>query len=187
MDRGLSLRARGVELRKEALMRTLLWTLGVWLFVLGPGGDAAHGVDLTRLVKEAQPAVVTVLAYDKDGRLICQGSGFCVSEKGHIITCYHVLDGAFRAEVKSFDGKVYGVESVLASDSKADLAKVLVDAGGGLIKPLEVEGAMPSIAERIVVIGSPLGLEQTVSEGIVSGIRLGSARGRSFQISASTS
>ncbi len=168
-------------------MRTLLWVYGLCTCILGPRVEAAPGVDLTRLVKDAQPSVVTVLAYDNDGKLVSQGSGFCISEEGHIITCYHVLERAHWAEVKSYNGKRYRVESVLASDKKADLIKVLVDARVGSIRAAKVEGTMPSIAERIVVIGSPLGLEQTVSEGIVSGIRPESARGKSFQISASTS
>lgn len=168
-------------------MTTLLWTYGVWLCMLGPGGGAAPGMDLTRLVKDVQPAVVTILAYDEGGRLVCQGSGFSAGEKGHVITCYHVLEGAYSAEVKGFDGRRYRVSSVLATDKKADLVKVLVDSGGGTIRQAEVEGTMPSLAERIVVIGSPLGLEQTVSEGIVSGIRAESPKGKSFQISASTS
>lgn len=168
-------------------MRTLLWTCGLWLCTLGPGVECAPGVDLTGLVRDAQPSVVTVLAYDKDGRLICQGSGFFVSEEGQAITCYHVLEGAFRAEVKTFDGERYPVKAVPAMDRKADLVKVHIDVGDRPVRAAEVQGLMPAIAERIVVIGSPLGLEQTVSEGIVSGIRPESARGKSFQISASTS
>ena len=168
-------------------METLLCIYGLWLCTLGPGGETATTVDLTSLVQNVQPAVVTIYAYNKDRKLISQGSGFFISDNGHVATCYHVLEGAYSAEAKTFTGRTCPVKTILAINKKADLIKVSVDIGEGLVKPVKLEGNMPAIAERVVVIGSPLGLEQTVSEGIVSGIRANSVRGRSFQMSASIS
>jgi serine protease Do len=83
-----------------------------------------------------------------------------------------VLVGKYSADVRTLDGKTYPVKSLLAKNQPADLVKVLV----------EID--LPSIAQQVVVVGSPMGLEQTVSEGIVSSIREIPAIGSFFQMSA---
>jgi len=78
--------------------------------------------DLPKLVKTIQPAVVTVFAYDSKGELKGQGSGFFINQQGHFITNYHVLEGASRAEVKTFNGKYHQVKGVLAHPKLGILA-----------------------------------------------------------------
>ena len=55
---------------------------------------------LTNLVKKIQPAVATIITYDENKKPFKQGSGFFIDPEGHIITNYHILDGAYEAEVK---------------------------------------------------------------------------------------
>ena len=141
-------------------------------------------VNLADLVKEIQSSIVTVITYDKKGKFAGQGSGFFIDRKGHIITNYHVLQGSHSAEIKTYDGKIYPVKSVLAENEKMDLIKLSVGIREASFKWLAVKSTLPAIAERIVVIGSPMGLEQTVSEGIVSGVREIPNRGKVLQISA---
>ena len=141
-------------------------------------------VNLTRLVKKTQPSIVTVITYDNKGKVKGQGSGFFINRKGHLITNYHVLRGSHSAGIKTYDGKVYPVKSVLAENENMDLIKLSVDIREVPSNWLSVTPTQPAIAERIVVIGSPLGLEQTVSEGIVSGIREIPNKGKVLQISA---
>ena len=137
-----------------------------------------------KLVKEIQPAVVTITTYDKNKKNIGQGSGFFVNKTGDVITNHHVLKGAYSAKVKTYDGKEYPVKFVLAASEKADLVKVSVETPKNAIKFVKVVRTIPEVAEAIIVVGSPMGLDQTVSAGIISAIRDIPTVGKIFQISA---
>jgi tetratricopeptide (TPR) repeat protein len=141
-------------------------------------------VDLTKLVDKIRPAVVTVVVYDVNRQVTSIGSGFFIDKSGHLITNYHVLDGSYAADVRTSDGKTYPIKLVVAGNKSVDLVKVLVDIPRKEIKSIKITKNLPSIAEQILVVGSPLGLEQTVSEGIVSSIREIAAVGNFFQMSA---
>jgi tetratricopeptide (TPR) repeat protein len=140
--------------------------------------------DLMGLVKSVQQSVVTVQTFDENMTATGLGTGFFINEKGHLITNYHVLDGAFAANVKTAGGKTFSVDLMLAENQSVDLVKVAVDVPRGSVDGIGVTGDVPAIAERIIVVGSPLGLEQTVSEGIVSAIRELPGSGKIFQMSA---
>ena len=140
--------------------------------------------NLTILVKKIQPAVVTIISYDMDRKVLGQGSGFFVDKKGYLITNYHVLKGAHNAEVKTYDGNKYPVKLIIGENKTADLIKVLVDIPAESVQWVTVTKTTPDIAERILVVGSPMGLEQTVSEGIISGFRELPTVGKFYQISA---
>jgi tetratricopeptide (TPR) repeat protein len=139
---------------------------------------------LSRLVKKIQPAVATVIAYDIERNITNLGTGFFINKKGHLLTNHHVLRGRYAADVKTADGKSYRVKSVLAENRPADLLKLEVDIPPDEVEWIQVSERLPEIAERIVVVGSPMGLEQTVSEGIVSSIRDIPPVGTVFQMSA---
>jgi tetratricopeptide (TPR) repeat protein len=136
------------------------------------------------LVKKIQPAVVTIMAYDVNRNVINLGSGFFVDKEGHLITNYHVLNGAYAADVKTYDGVKHPVELVVAENKLADLIKVQVKMPEGPVHWVAVSETEPSIGERVMVVGSPMGLDQTVSEGIVSAVRELPVVGKVFQLSA---
>lgn len=145
----------------------------IYLFILSLSlhSVSAAEASLTNLVEMIRPAVVTVIAYDKDMKPLRQGSGFFINAEGHLITNYHVFEGAYKAEIKTQDEVKFSIQSIVAENKAMDLIKVSADVPSGSVKWIEVEAKLPSIAEQIVVIGSPMGLDQTVSEGIISGIR----------------
>lgn len=146
--------------------------LRVYQILTSPAGVAQSNVgedDLPALVKRVQPAVVTITAYDSKGTAIGQGSGFFVSEHGEILTNHHVLEGAASAEAKMSDGSKDPIDAVLADDPDSDLTKVMV-IEDDKTPFLQLSQEPAEVGERIAVIGSPLGLEHTVSEGIVSAI-----------------
>ena len=64
-------------------------------FILLLVSQAWAEVNLTKLVKKVQPAVVTIITYDKSNNVLILVSGFFVNNKGHLITNYHVLKGAY--------------------------------------------------------------------------------------------
>ncbi len=136
------------------------------------------------LAKRAQPSVVTIITYDKNGKRLGQGSGFFVDGKGHLITNYHILKRADHAKVKTHDGIEYSVKSIIAENRTMDLVKVLAHVPHGTYKGMQIVEHQPDVAERILVVGSPMGLEQTVSDGIISAIREIPNKGKVYQISA---
>jgi tetratricopeptide (TPR) repeat protein len=127
--------------------------------------------NLTAIVKKIEPSVVVIKTYNKAGEALSQGSGFGISEDGHVITNRHVLEGANRAEVKIADRKVFNVKKIVGEDEDGDLIRVSTDIPRNIMRPLSLSTSLPEIGERVMVIGSPLGLERTVTDGIVSAIR----------------
>lgn len=140
--------------------------------------------DLPAIVKKIGQSVVVVQTYDKEGSSLGQGSGFFINEMGNVITNRHVLEGADRAEIKTADGKVYLVKEILAEDKEGDLILISVAITLKAVHPLSVSASLPEVGERVVVIGNPLGLEQTVSDGIVSAVREIPSFGKVVQITA---
>jgi tetratricopeptide (TPR) repeat protein len=139
---------------------------------------------LKDLVAPVQKSVVTVINYDVNGEVSSIGSGFFISKSGVLLTNFHVLDGAYNAEIKTLDGKQYPVSTVLAKSQLIDLIKVRIDIPGSQVTPVVLSRAAPAVADSVFVVGSPMGLEQTVSEGIISAIRDMPAGGKILQLTA---
>ena len=154
------------------------------LFSVGGLGAARAQDRLPELVKQVLPAVVTVVGFNTAGKVIRLGSGVFIDPEGHLITNLHVIKEVARAEVRLPKGEVYPLTEMVAADDKADLVKLAVNLPGGAPHYLTVSGARPEVGEHVVVLGSPLGLEQTVTEGLVSAIRTVPNRGEFLQISA---
>jgi serine protease Do len=95
------------------------------------------------------------------------GSGFIIDEKGHIVTNNHVIAEADEIKVKLFDNREFDAK-VIGRDPKTDLALIKIDDAKGL-KALPIgDSESLKIGTWVVAIGSPFGLEQTVTAGIVS-------------------
>ena len=140
--------------------------------------------DLVKLIKLTLPAVVTIAGYNEQGKFTSFGSGFFINGQGHLVTNHHVIQSMATAKVKTDDGKTYPMTTVLAVDQNADLALCQVDIPGGSPNFLTVCREVPEVGERVVVIGSPQLLENTVSEGIVSAIRTDTHKGQAIQMTA---
>jgi len=99
-----------------------------------------------------------------------QGSGLVYDSNGRIITNQHVVDGATSISVKFWNGKTYKAE-VVGSDPSTDLAVIKVDAPASLLTPLTLaDSSTVAVGDNVVAIGSPFGLENTVTSGIVSAL-----------------
>ena len=152
-----------------------------------PAASGAEG-SLPELVRRVKPAVVAVVTYDAKGNTLLSGSGFFV-RPGQVITNLHVIEGAHRAEVKTLDGKgrIYPVDGVLSTDEEGDLALLGVTVPAERAHAVEVTTALPEEGERVFVIGNPLRLEGSISDGIVSAVREVPNLGRIIQITAPVS
>lgn len=148
-----------------------LLTLGMFM-VAGIIGALAEteSIDLKALAKKARPAVMLLVVSDANGKEIATGTGFLVSSDGKLITNHHVIEKAASAVAKAENGGLFPVEGVLADDPKNDL--VLLKLKGKDLPFLTLGNSDKiEVGTRIAVIGSPLGLEGTLSEGIVSAVR----------------
>jgi putative serine protease PepD len=99
-----------------------------------------------------------------------QGSGFVYDAAGHIVTNQHVVDGAQSIKVRFWNGKTYNA-TLVGADSSTDLAVIKVDAPASLLSPLSLaDSSEVQVGDNVVAIGSPFGLEGTVTAGIVSAL-----------------
>jgi S1-C subfamily serine protease len=131
----------------------------------------SNGKELTiKEIAALDKSVVLIETYDKNGAPFAQGSGFCIA-KGLFLTNYHVLEGSSKYTIKDSSGKSYEVQGIVKYDADLDLA-IIKTKEPTSIAPLPI-GSKNNIekADRIAAIGNPQGLQNTISEGIVSGIR----------------
>ena len=121
----------------------------------------AQVADIPQIVDDVQPSVVTVFS---EGGL---GSGVIYSADGLILTNEHVVAGSTEVEIGFADGQRVPGE-VIAADVVTDLALVQAERTG--LPPAEFQTNLPEVGELAVVIGSPLGFENTVTAGIISAL-----------------
>ncbi|MCZ6499449.1 MAG: serine protease [Gammaproteobacteria bacterium] len=125
---------------------------------------------LWKILDNARPSVVTLLAYGANGGLRDIGSGFAVSDDGLIVTNLKILDGTVRIEMLMADERTENLELIALTDLSWGVALLR---GAGVPPPLYPgEAQSARIGEEIIAIGSPKGVNVTLSQGkIVSRIR----------------
>ena len=136
---------------------------------------------LIRLAKGLRPAVVQIgVKGDKDperdlpqdhppvppGERPKVGSGIILSPDGYILTNHHVVEQASEVEVQLMDDRILPAK-IVGRDARTDLALLKVEANGLPVLPLGDSDAL-EVGELVLAIGSPFGLEYSVSLGIVS-------------------
>src|ERR1041385_1971108 len=142
------------------------------ILLLAPALHAQDKENLPALVKRVKPSVVAISTYDSNGEPLMTGSGFFL-RSGQVVTNLHVIRGAVRAEIKTLDGKgkVFPVNGTLSVDEEGDLALLSVDMPAERVpRSTELAKELPDEGETIFVIGNPLKLEGSVSDGIVSAV-----------------
>jgi serine protease Do len=94
------------------------------------------------------------------------GSGFVIDPEGYIVTNHHVVDGTKGVDVTLADGRTFQAR-VVGSDPETDVALLKIDAAGLPTVPLGSSSSL-KVAEPVMAIGNPFGLDHTVTVGIVS-------------------
>jgi putative serine protease PepD len=103
-----------------------------------------------------------------DGSSVAQGTGFVYDDAGHIVTNDHVVSGASSVKVVFHDGATR-TATVVGADPSTDVAVLKVDPAG--LKPLALaDSDSVAVGDGVVAIGSPFGLENSVTAGIVSAL-----------------
>ncbi len=98
------------------------------------------------------------------------GSGSVLDTQGHILTNFHVVDGAREIQVALYDGKSYEGRMV-GKDVSSDVAVVKIDAPSESLLPLTFgDSTHLRVGQRVYAIGNPFGLERTLTTGIISSL-----------------
>ena len=147
-------------------LRWIPW-LGLIAWTWAYGADIP---DLRALARQSRPAVYLIALMDEEGKNTGSGTGFLISSDGLLITNEHVIHGAKTMIAKAENGGLFPIREVIAVDSANDLALLQLEGKDLPCLSLATEGTAEA-GTRIAVIGSPLGLEGTLSEGIVSARR----------------
>jgi S1-C subfamily serine protease len=142
----------------------ILLTLGGLGLLYGAHGPAG-AVDANELFRQVAPSVVVVRKI-QDGRAVAEGSGVVIA-KDRVVTCAHVIE-AHDSIVVTRLGQQWPA-TVESYDRNRDLAELSV---AGLGSPaVRASSAAPKVGQRVYAVGAPMGLELTLSEGLISGLR----------------
>jgi S1-C subfamily serine protease len=130
----------------------------------------AAALELKELAAQVRPSVVHLTISGPTGEKIGNGTGFFVSPDGLIVTNYHVVEPAYGMRAKLSDGSEHAVLGLLGANPDSDVA--IVQAAGSDFPQLELGSSLQlEQGDEVAVIGSPSGLEGTLSAGIVSAVR----------------
>ena len=155
-----------------------LWLILAVIAVLSAGivffiyarPSSFHTVDA--LYRHVSPAVVLIEKYDRNGQKFATGSGFVVSQSGAIATNYHVIRGASSLRIHFASGATADCTGVLGYDADHDVALIATAQHiDSLLVLADSDGV--KIGDRVFAIDSPLRLQNSLSDGIISGIRNG--------------
>lgn len=129
---------------------------------------ASQSLSVEEIVSKNADAIVLVGALTAKGTSF--GSGFVVSRDGLIVTNYHVIHNALSVGIKLKNNKRYENVLLAYTDEQKDIAVLKVQKGN--FAPVALGNSQNvKTGERVVAIGNPLGLERTVSDGLISAIR----------------
>jgi serine protease Do len=148
----------------------LLGIASVVCFLLAVDQAVAETYTAEQLAARTRPSIVTLTHKDRNGDHNGMGTGFVIDSNGLIATSLHVIGEARPVQVRFASGKQYDVESIHAWDRKLDLAVIKIDATD--LEPLRLgDSDQLRNGQPVVAVGNPMGLEQSIVAGVVSGIR----------------
>jgi S1-C subfamily serine protease len=139
-------------------------------------GDEAAGT-IGEIYRDVSPGVVQITSEVVSPSLFGEqrgqslGSGFVIDKQGHVVTNYHVVQGARQVYVNfSQDDRLEA--EVVGTDPSTDLALLEIDAPERALTPLTLgDSEAVQVGDEVVAIGNPFGLERTVTAGIVSALQ----------------
>lgn len=167
-------------------MKNILCTLR-WVVIAISMVTVVYAQDIVGMVKKVKPSVVTVTPFNSFGLENGQGSGFFISQN-QVVTNFHVIRGASSVKIRFNDSAEFSARHILGQDSTKDIAILEIDIPATRkVSPLSLKTKLPEQGEKIYVVGNPLGLEQSVSDGIVSSVRVIKDKGKRIQFTAAIS
>ena len=116
--------------------------------------------------KRVRSGVGEIVIYNSDGEAEAQGTGFFINDKGCMVTNYHVMKGAYSAEVTLYNGARYDVDAVIDYNASVDICMIKVDVTDN--DYLTMSTRPVETGETVYALGSPRGQTGTFTDGIVS-------------------
>ncbi len=151
------------QLRLFAFIVIILIMLGSSSFAETKFSDSPDAIE------EAALSIVRLTTYDDDGNPMTQGSGFLIFDNITLVTNYHVIEGASVITADSDDNYQYFVTKILIASEEKDLA-ILRFMAPTVMQPLKLSEDTLKRGEKVVAIGSPKGLKNSVSFGNISNV-----------------
>lgn len=134
------------------------------------GQAEAPATAVREIAARATPAVVSIRAF-ADGEVVSSGSGFLIAADGVVVTNHHVIQQADRLQVELSTGEVFGDVYYVASNAARDLAILRIPATQ--LPSLSIgDAAGVAVGDPVYVIGNPLGLDRTFTDGLISARRV---------------
>ena len=124
---------------------------------------------LSDVYERVRKSVMLVIA--DEGKSIAQGSAFFINEYGVCVSNQHVFSGASLAVIKTFDGEVYNVTGILEENKDDDYIIFTTNAPTNKYAFLSKATSNSRVGDKCFAIGNPMGLEQTLTDGIISSYR----------------
>jgi hypothetical protein len=133
-----------------------------------PTANSVRG-PASRILQASRGAIVQIIPFAKEGKRRDCATGFFVSADGVVVTAAHAVQGSRDIFVKISNGAEFSVEAISAVDTGADIA-ILKVSGTGLPTLKLADSDKITAGENVIAIGNPLGFENSVSTGVVSGV-----------------
>ncbi|MCK4725545.1 MAG: trypsin-like peptidase domain-containing protein, partial [Anaerolineales bacterium] len=164
-----SIDSRSVETEVSAPPPQIVRETVVNPVLIPPAVDLVAMEDtLVEVYELVNPGVVSIRGINGDDNSL--GSGFVVDQEGHIVTNYHVVEGADQLEIAFPSGKKTRAE-VLGTDLDSDIAVIKVELDPADLHPLYLSDSdLIRVGQTVVAIGNPFGFRGTMTVGIVSGL-----------------
>ncbi len=127
---------------------------------------------LKQIIADVEPATFIVYTYDEYGSPSGSGSGFFIEPSGVGVTNWHVLDKSVKAVIKTPTGKQFEIDSVLCASAKKDILVFRIkNNDGSKFSTISFSKTKPEKGTPVYNISAPMGMESSVSEGIVASYR----------------
>jgi len=165
------------------MVRQRVLALFVGFLTYAPG-FAADAIGAEAMIEKVMPAIVAIRADTPEG--IAAGTGFLVDSTGVVVTNLHVIEGATRVAIKLHSGEQYTQIRVASFDQDRDLA-ILRLPGFDLPTVSLGNSDAVKVGATVYAIGNPLGLEESVTKGIVSSIRVAKSGTKIIQTDSAVS
>jgi tetratricopeptide (TPR) repeat protein len=146
---------------------TLIFTL---IFVLCNSNERVYSqkLEADQIYDKFKDAVVVIISYGFDGKPLAQGSGVIINDSGYVVTNFHNFENAEKIEAIHF-GKKYNADNIIGADIVRDL--LVIKLKGNKFQSLErADLRKIRVGQKVYTIGTPQGLENTLSECIISRI-----------------
>ncbi len=132
------------------------------------GQSEIRSSSFSDIFEKVSPAVVVITAYTPEG--VSRGSGFIVKESGVVVTNFHVVAGATGIEIKLKDGRIFSVKDIIDYNIQKDICILKIEADTLPVCRLG-DSRFLRPGDKVLVIGAPLGLEYSITDGLLSAKR----------------